>query len=819
MLQLQEANGQQAPLSRLLEQQRSHQKEVVLVTGPHGSGVSWTLVQAGIAWEDGGGVALLARGAALATQRKFFPWLTLAAPGKDSLTRWDILKGGATRAAESVPVVGKVTGYLVGELINYRKKRLAQMSTVLDEKEQDLLFVIQTAAERKRLLLIADHVEDWDNESWTLLGLILSPHLHEFYPALKDVLVLIGARDEPNPRLRALIEKIPVTEFRIRSLERSHLPAALSTFGFPALTAAESDSLFVATAGRLDLLHDFGAHLLKSGPECQDRLGTDLYAQMIGRRLLSVKTGLRELEELLGAASFLGVSFLLDDVRCLTGRDAADLLALFRQAEEERLLKATGEMGSFSSEALHRYFQATRSGDNIAYHAKFAECLRLMRPGDYQARWLHLLAADKMDEALACYALAAVESRRQQKPAPEPGKLTEATGWSDINQYLATMRAAYDHHDNDRLAESLALLETIEGFLPEVLVAERDYLEAQLRLKSHLVADFERAVAVLTPWQNLKDREPELWSRIAQNLIVAQTQTGDDEAALQLEEAITKHYWTRRKVDPWALYGLNCLRRRAECLHHFPAARNRLESALAYFGPRIPESLPRHPLQYYYTLTNLVANLVASGLFDAAIERAQELERVVQTHSMFPWPALEVAANNSVLAGYLEGSLPLAGAVELMQQINDGRTDVGDRILILNNLAVLLVHSGRTDQARESLETAWTKLGDEGNSDDYHRYFVGSNLAGLLALAGEKERSARLLSSVRPGLDGLSRSIRETLLRRHELMSGAFARGEELDPITFDSYLRDKHPPQLGPQWSFYGRGFLFTDIQFWSAD
>lgn len=153
MLQLQEANGQQIVLNGVRGRQQNQQKEILVVTGARGSGVSWTLTEAGKAWEKEGKVALVARGATLATKRSLFPWLTLAAPGKDSLARWDILKGGATLAMESVPVVGKVTGYLVGELVNYRKKRLSQKATVLAEKEQDLLFVIQTIAQEKRLLL------------------------------------------------------------------------------------------------------------------------------------------------------------------------------------------------------------------------------------------------------------------------------------------------------------------------------------------------------------------------------------------------------------------------------------------------------------------------------------------------------------------------------------------------------------------------------------------------------------------------------------------------------------------------------------------
>jgi hypothetical protein len=68
-------------------------------------------------------------------------------------------------------MVGQVTSFLVDELLNHRKKRLAREAMHLTSQEQDLLFVIQTASRNRRLLLSLDHLETWDDSSWSLLGL------------------------------------------------------------------------------------------------------------------------------------------------------------------------------------------------------------------------------------------------------------------------------------------------------------------------------------------------------------------------------------------------------------------------------------------------------------------------------------------------------------------------------------------------------------------------------------------------------------------------------------------------------------------------
>ena len=737
---LDEVTGQRAVIAQALKQQQLSRKECLIVSGPGGCGVSWTLNQIGIEWERRGGIALKATGADVTPPRTLLPWLTMASPARSTLARWEVLKESAAEASKAIPVVGEAAGYLVGEALNYRRKKLARQTQMLGEKEQDLLFVIETAAQGKRLLLLIDQLSNWDDESWSLLELIVSPLLHDFYPSLTNVLILMGANEEILPRCRVLVEKLPLLECRLERLQREHLSAALETFAFPPLGDQEMNLLYEATGARLDLLHDFGSLCSDFGAT---RLNgeNDLYGRMIERRLRALKGNVAALDGLLTAASFLGNSFSAEEACCLTGYATDELQAILRLAEEERLLGIAGGYVSFPSVAMQQYFRSSRIGDPGKYHRKFAECLRRLRPGDYETRCQHLLLSGETNNALVCHCLASLDAHRHRRAPPEPNQLRVASEWGEFASYLESMLAAYAAHDRDAIEEALLILESIEAFLPDALIAERDYLEAQIRLKSHCISNFERAVTVLKRWISLQEAEPEIWSRIAQTLIVALAETDRYQEASQLEEALTKYYGARRTLDPWALYGLNCLRRRSECLHHLVPARNRLQNALAYFGPTTVGTLPRHPLQYYYTLTNLVSNLIANGSFAEATVRGAELKALVQGHVSFHWPSLEVAANNSVLAGYLAGVLSLPAATDLMRQMEECLDGIGDQILINNNLAVLLIHGGELAQAQQILAVAQRQLVEMADSDAYHRYFVTNNLAGLFALAGNPSRA------------------------------------------------------------------------------
>jgi len=338
-------------------------------------------------------------------------------------------------------------------------------------------------------------------------------------------------------------------------------------------------------------------------------------------------------------------------------------------------------------------------------------------------------------------------------------------------------------------------------------------------LKMHGVNDYEHAVKLLGHWGSLKAREPELWSRIGQVLIVGLVETSRADEARELEADLEAYYWSHRKVDPWALYSLNVLRRRSECLHHLPTATMHLERALAYFGPLGPQTLPRHPIQYFYALVNLVGNHLAAGRFDEAHQKALELETFVRDHQMMHWPGLENAANNSILAAYLSKNLAMTKATALMEQLYEGATGVGDRLLIQNNYAVFLIYADQLAKAEELLEKALSELVADTRPDEYHFYFVGNNLALLRATGGNISGAQDLFTKCGDGIDRLYLAIRQTLRRRHELLAPALANGQELGKEKLDMYLLDHHPPQIGPQWSFYGRGFLLSDIQFWTAD
>ncbi len=815
---LAEINGQRSIIDRVLAISESC-KEVLAAVGPHGAGITWVLNQCAEKWEAQGGAALQAKGEAFASERRLFPWLTMALPGTKRLARLEVLKGSLAQSSRAVPIVGSVTSYLVEEVLNHRKRRLAREALLLTEQEQDLLFVIQTTAHKKQLLLTIDQLEVWDEASWSLLALILSGRLDELYPALRDTVILVGAATDLPSRLRTILAPSTIAELPIRLLESDEISTALAAFGFPALNDRYQKMLYELTNGRLDLLYDVSQQFREVDLPSLAGTWSDFYASLVKRRILGLHEHVQDLEDTLTAAAVIGQAFSLSDIACLTGSAIESVSATLRLASKEHFVSSVGDLARFESAEMHRYFHRAGEEEHSRYHAKFAECLRIMRPGDYGHRTHHLLLAGNVEDAQACYALAALAARREYRSPTHPGDLEVTSGWSEIRRYLEKMITAFDAYDDQRIADGLAILEGVEAFLPEVLIAERDYLVALFFLSLPSVSSYDRARVLLEQWKKLAGQEGELWARMAQSLIVAQAQTGHLDEARQLEAHLTANYWERRQIDPWALHALNVLRRRSECLHSLPTATQRLESALAYFGPATGETVPRHPIQYYYTLTNLIGNQLAGGRFEEALTGALGLEDLIRRYTSLPWPGPEIAANNSVLARYLAGNLDVATAATLLLQVTRDSNEAGDRILLQNNCAVLLIRTGRIPEARDILEAAHAIVISSEEPDGYHEYFVSNNLAALLALGGDVGRALNLVEQCARAAERFYPAIHATMMRRQQLLGEAIKEAPKLSQEEFDNFLLQKYGTQIGPQWAFYGRGFLLTDIQFWSAD
>ncbi|MHB1262167.1 MAG: hypothetical protein ACYC2H_10695, partial [Thermoplasmatota archaeon] len=628
--------------------------------------------------------------------------------------------------------------------------------------------------------------------------------------------VILVAAPADRQRWQDAIDGRQTQTYELRRPGRGALPTTMAALGFTGLLPKPSaDTLYEISDGRLDLLHELALHLAtgRSGP-----LDASLLDRILRQRLDELRKDAPTLNDFLEAAAILGTAFGSRDLKCLSGKSDEEFRDLVRLAADRGLLEATDPLVRFQGARLLAKILERGEPKRAQYHQKYAACLRAMRPGEYAYRARHALLGGSNDEALTCWALATLAAHRQQAPQPVLDGLGLTADWPTFQVYLSRMKAAQEAFMEGNAAVLHAELDAIEPFLPEALLAERDYLRAQMLLLSHNTGDFAKAADLLSTWMHLEKSEGELWSRIAQTLFVAHIELNRLDEANRLEKSLSAYYWVRRDIDPWALYGYNSLRRKSECLHQLPTATMRLNSAVTFFGPNGAQT-PRHPLEYYYSLNNLTANLIASGQHTEAVLRAAELDRLIEHPSPIEWPRIEVPTSNLVLAGFLNGQTSADEAVRTMRIILEGESGGGDRILMENNLAVYLLHAGLVEEAERVLESAHHALASDPVSDAYHQYLLANNRAGIMQATGRGHKAAAVFDAAQPLLERLYPAAQQVLKARHKLLKPAFDAADVSSMKDVESYLNRRHDEQVGPEWRFYGRGFLFSDIQFWTRD
>ena len=141
--------------------------------------------------------------------------------------------------------------------------------------------------------------------------------------------------------------------------------------------------------------------------------------------------------------------------------------------------------------------------------------------------------------------------------------------------------------------------------------------------------------------------------------------------------------------------------------------------------------------------------------------------------------------------------------------------EFGDWTIIFQlNCAIYMALAGEIDQAEENLRTL-EKISLE-LCDDYYLFYVYANLAAVLYLQGRRTEAVSLLQKNCSKPPQLFKATEKTYLEeRSKQWISAMESVEIKDPKTFDTYLLNRHPHKT--QWAFVGRGFLYSDIQFWS--
>lgn len=814
MPQIDVITGQAALFEQIQHLLLVNDRPAIVVRGPSGSGKTWLAQAVARSWADAGHVAFFARGDDVFARRALFPLLVAVAAetGREQ-------SKAATRVALApvtvIPFGGRPLREILAHFFERQDATIVAKTPHLRQEDREIFLRMQRSAGENRCLLVCDNVQSWDPTSLEWLTLATSGSLGAVFPFLDRLAVLATRTDESreSPEVDGVFQSHFWHELSLPLCQQPVFPALLSAFGISRpLPDDVVRHLFTVTGSHLELVRRI-AETESSGQATWSEMDSRqaFLFELLERRLERLTDVPEDTTSVLRAAAIIGLSFSEHELSCLlAGREK--LQVALEPAERLRLLERSGPIRRFVHDLVREYYLGGSETRVQELHGRFSECLRLLHSGDFARRAEHLRRAGDRRSTGNLLILEYLRALRAGAALPVESLRDELD--REQLSFLTLMYEAHRSFDAGGYDDVLRVLDSIEELHVDALLAERDILAARAHIKRLGRVDREQANRILQRWTDLRSSEPDVWARTMIYRVVASVFLADEQQAHDSERALYRELSRRATYDFTARRTINHLRLKSNMLHSVHVARERLQQAIEFFGG-IGEGATLDPVHQAVGLVNLAANYVVEGEYEQAFVACHRAEAVLQSEPAMTFPRPDILLTNMVVSGYLSGNVTAADALDTATSTwrTFGRNNDGP--LLAANVGYFLAMLGRHEDVVKQLEPVFRGLVAGQVIDPYYTYFVGNNLSGALFEVGRRDESLETWNAIAPFMAETIGPSAPYLRRRHELQSGVFSGGAV---GSWDAFL-SATSPQVGPGWSYYGRGFLPCELEFWSDE
>ena len=798
---------------------------VVAVVGPPGSGKSQTAASLVEQWRTRVGVAAVATGDEYQKARRYFPFqqaITQFNVERDFLTK--AASGALAKTAGSIPIAGPLAGYVVEKMFARSQAITKERYSFLNSEEQNILYQLQHITGKKRLLLICDDLQSWDDSSRSLLRLLLSKAISHGYTFLKEArFVLIETiRDHIHEtRLHEVTgDAISVPKWSFHYVSRAEFPTVLRLFGLSRdLPDDLLDAIYSVCGGHLHITQQLVQYLQREEASLSKRwLNEDenqFVLRLIEARLKALGLIGTELMSLLHAASAIGHIFSDYELACLVDRDLQDVRNLLTKGEALRLVRREPRFVHFAHGILLESLKRARPYHSETLHSQFAACLKKLRPGDYRSRAQHLRMTADLEEASA---LAACSQLRDQRSGVVISNEEELQTIRDSGMYetVETLKKAYELAQGYDLNEAERLLSRIDPVSPTILLAEAGYIKAMCLIKRYRYDSRDEAIKIIRRWLERITDEGELTTRLLSTELVALAHQRRQDEALAAEAYLIENLRRRMAFDADSRDALIILDRKADLLYAADQAHHRLLRAKEYFSPD-PGGQPRDFYQYCAATLNLAANCIMCANYFEALGYLHELVAFLERNPGHQFSRFEVLASNLIVAELRSDVYGPSTAASHFDALLMRVLSTMDYVLELSNCGACWALAGNLQRACDILAPVLRNLEAAPEADEYHRYFAGTNLGSSLYLSGQTTQAIAIFDSLEASVETVNPSHASYFRNRHRILRQAMQENRRLSPQEWDLLPLRVDPTGTGPGWQHYGHGFLLSDIQIWT--
>lgn len=798
-----------------------------LIEGPPGVGKSWLAKGIGALWEEGGGATVIVEGDPLRSDVSLYPFsFAMAGLAKG----WRDIVPAAANVARAGEVLLGTAGLLtttVELMAGIRRERRGSRAVLLDDQEQQVLHELARLARKQPLLLLADNLHWWDEASLLFLTQLRAPQMIEAFPFLSELRVLAIETPEPHqvtahPEPHAAVLRSGATRrFSLPRVPEDRFPAVLAALGAGEVPAQRvSDVVFALSGGHLALVSRCAQRLANGDADAfLAAADTDEFiTRILTERLESLGQEGRAAVQLLEIAAALGLRFNTQELVCASDLEAPDTRRLLRACRDERLLESSRDSYVFVHELYRRHLLEQAISDRVAIHERLADCLRRLRPGEYELRCANAIAAERPDLAGALAVHAGLLREREGGAwTDSPATIQAAIQRADLEEAMEGLACARRHAACYEVDECFALLDSLRSDIPRSLMAEAEYLRAMGLMSTRSEDDRAAGRAILDGWHGYEQEEPELGTRMCLLRIFGYSRTANKDRGRTLEVDLKRFLIDRAAYDPSATDALYTLDRSSASLYETDVALIRTDKAVKFHRPTASDDIPRRPVEYYRSLNNYCAELISNAEYEMAVTAHGELEALIGRYAPGTFPRLDFPAMNGLLARYRAGQVTPVEAVRRQEEIVEEFAPASDPFYAENGLGVYLALAGRYDESIALFDRIDETLHRTREAPDPSMtYMIRANRCVTRFLAGDTAGGSDEWAELTPVVDAITYMLRRYLVRRHELLSPFLRDGGTAPAEEFDLCVIEAHPDEFGKLWNNYGRALRVAAVEFW---
>lgn len=689
----------------------------------------------------------------------------------------------------------------------------------LSEQYREILIFIEEISQDVIPIFIFSNFSNYDNESQTLIQWMVARNLNSYYPFLKDAKYIFLCDENENFEKYNDLFILNHVDISLREPSVDNIQDIWSRNILQVkLAKPDLEKIFVFSGGKLSNIELIIKYLgMQKEIDWNGQNFVEFMTKIYDKRVADLKCWKNSIKELLGIAAEIGKSFDLRWVSyTLPEAMQKDYAILLDKCCSEQFITYEQDQGKFVSKFAWEYFYTCTAERKKEFCSVLAKTVEYFSPYDYYLRAFYLEQSGNEQTACELYLFEFWKRLKEGLILSNDfnKKLKEICHRYDCIEYIDILKRYYSSQSEGQYLEILYMLEEAEGLTnqPLRLLLLKDYLLACIYHK--VSSDKQMAERAILLMENISEKSKEIremafWCDCVSTLISFYANIGKTNESLTLSKSLVYYYSQRKDYDNKAMVGIQVLNRKSSAYLSAEIAIKKTEESVNYFRKSMLYT------QYLMALNNHGANSLVLGKYNQALACFNEAVTFIKRH-----PTVKINKvylwNNFYLASFYTNisnrKVILKDMVQMVNWIQESEL----KIIPLINLAVFYVLTKKKEGIKSALECIEEAIQlNYELQDDFFEYYINSNLAAIYFLNHQYSDAYEKITKCLKPPSLMKSSEKIYFKKRANKWANVIRTKQNISFEDFDTYLLDEFPDDVA--WKFIGRGFLPSDIQFWS--